>query len=200
MLLISSCVSVSVLWSISLLLSVNGLGDVDLNSNCSMRENFSCNLLNLTLGECNPFTGECSCTDTELGDCFELNSTINYCVEAQSDCNSYQAEDGICRRGRRRRTVALLLSIFLINFGAANFYIEQYELAIPQIILGLALCLFQFGSCAVAGTRDGDTSVPCIICCSINSFVSLLFLSWWIADLIIFATNMRSDGLGCPLY
>ena len=177
--------------------SVNG----EENSNCSSRPDYSsCNLLNISLGECNTFSGMCSCNDSDLGDCFILNSTSNYCVVSDSVCYSYQVLDGVCQRGRRRRTVALLLSIFLINFGAANFYIERYELAIPQIILGLVLCLFQFGSCAVAGTKDGDTSVPCIVCCSINGFISLLFLSWWIADIVIFATNMRLDGSNCPLY
>ncbi len=197
--MISGFFSLYLLWSLSLPLCVESQ-DVDLNNNCSVRQDFACNMLNLTLGECDISTGVCSCMDSELGDCFELNHTSNYCVESDSVCHSYQVTEGTCRRGRRRKTVALLLSIFLINFGAANFYIERYELAIPQIVLGLALCLFQFGSCAVAGTRDGDTSVPCIVCCSINSFVSLLFLSWWIADLIIFATNMRLDRLGCSLY
>ena len=170
---------------------------IDPTTNCSSRPQFSCNYMNWTIGECNSTTGVCLCNETTLGECFMLDES-NYCIE--SHCYSYQEVDGTCRKGHRSRTVAILLSIFLINFGAANFYIERYELAIPQIILGLALCLFQFGSCAVAGTRDGETTPACIICCSINSVLSLLFLSWWIADLIIFATGMRQDGNNCPLY
>ena len=191
----------------SLLLLVYLLGDCaayvsaqtdDPVSNCSLRPDFSCNLLNLTVGECNITTGMCSCNDPELDECLALNSSINYCELFSSTCYSFDERDGTCRT-RRSRTVAILLSVFLINFGAANFYIERYELAIPQIILGLVLCLFQFGSCAVAGTRSDETTVPCIVCCSINSVVSLLFLSWWIADLIIFATNMRLDGQDCMI-
>lgn len=169
-------------------------------TDCSMRQDFLCNTMNWTdIGECNFTTGNCSCNQSTLGDCFTLN-TNNYCVESR--CYSYQELQGTCRKGRLQRTIALLLSIFLINFGAANFYIERYELAVPQIVLGLMMCLFQFGSCAVAGAResDGDTTIPCIVCCSINSVLSLLFFSWWIADLIIFATNTRLDGMGCPLY
>lgn len=167
-------------------------------SDCSTRPGFTCNLMNVTSGgECDLITGMCICNQSELGDCFTLNSSSNYCIENQP-CYSY--ENGTCRVGRRSRTVTILLSVFLLNFGAANFYIERYALAIPQIILGLALCLFQFGSCAVAGTRDEDTSVPCIVCCSINSVISLTFLAWWIADLIIFATGKRLDGSDCPLY
>lgn len=168
------------------------------STDCTTRPDLSCNGLNYTtVGECNLTTGICYCNQSTLGDCFTLNET-NYCVETR--CYSYQQKEGTCRFGRRRRLVALLLSIFLINFGAANFYVERYEFAIPQIILGLALCLFQFGSCAVAGTRDGETTPPCIICCSINTFLSLLFVAWWVADLIIFATNKRTDGSSCPLY
>lgn len=167
-------------------------------ANCSTRPDLSCNILNLTVGECNETSGICYCNQSTLDNCFTLNESDNYCV--QTWCYSYQPDKGTCRFGRRRRLVALLLSIFLINFGAANFYVERYEFAIPQIILGLALCLFQFGSCAVAGTRDGETTPPCIICCSINTALSLLFLSWWVADLVIFATNQRMDGSSCPLY
>ena len=166
--------------------------------NCSSRPDPPCNNLNDSMvGICIMETSICSCDQPE-GNCFVLNGSTNYCVNNPSPCYSY--EDEKCRQGRRRRTVAILLSVFLLNFGAANFYIERYELAIPQIILGLALCLFQFGSCAVAGTRDGDTSAPCIVCCSINSVISLIFLAWWIADLIFFATNKRLDGEDCPLY
>ncbi len=162
------------------------------NSTCSNYGN---------LGVCNTTTGNCSCESTLLNrtvECFRYNSETNFCD--RRDCYEFFSSDSDCREGFKSRTTALLLSIFLINFGAANFYIERYELAVPQIILGLVLCFFQIGSCAVAAKRDDDTSVSCIVCCSINSFISLLFLAWWLADLIIFAVNSRDDGDGCPLY
>ena len=141
--------------------------------------------------------GLCYCNQTTLGDCFVLRN--NSCQ--LNECYEYMSERGTCRRGTKSRTVAILLSFFLINFGAANFYIERFELAIPQIVLGLLLCFFQVGSCAVAATRDDSTSVPCIVCCSINSLLSLLFVSWWIADLVIFITNSRRSGdSDCPLF
>ncbi len=170
-----------------------------IDPDCNTRE-FPCTATNTSVpvGECNVTTGNCSCdTPLSVARCFLLNETANLCEPRK--CFTLLS-DGTCREGRRRRVVALLLSIFLINFGAANFYIERYDLAIVQIILGLALCVFQFGSCAVAGTRDGDVTPPCIICCSINSLLSLLFLAWWIADIVIFATNTREDGDSCPLY
>ena len=158
---------------------------------------------NFTVGYCDD--------ESTLTNCFALNEN-NHCVESKycftlkvnsycvdSNCYFNQSCEDNCNFGRKRRDIALWLSVFLMNFGAANFYIERYGLAIAQIILGLFLCLFQFGSCAVAGTRDGETTPPCLICCSVNTFLSLLFLSWWVADLVTFATNLRRDGSFCPL-
>ena len=157
------------------------------------------------VGECNSTTGICNCDvytadsngTTESLECFYYDPSTNFCQ--LRNCWHFSNSSGECRRDTRRRVVALLLSIFLINFGAANFYIERYDLAVPQIILGLLLCFFQCASCAVARKRDDDTSALCIFCCSVNSFVSLLFFAWWLADLIIFALNSRDDGDGCPL-
>ena len=176
--------------------SIRGAGDnlgvVDCDSG-----NFSCSNYNYpSVGVC--VNGSCYCNGTSLGECFSFSSENKSCV--LNTCYEYLPEQTMCRKGTKSRTAAILLSVFLINFGAANFYIERFELAIPQIILGLFLCFFQFGSCAVAAARDDETSLPCIICCSLNSLVSLLFLAWWIADLVIFVTNTRTSGDGCLLY
>ena len=152
------------------------------------------------VGQCNQSNGSCSCDTynaTQEIDCFYLNASENVCL--LRDCWHFSNSSGECREGSYERITALLLSIFLINFGAANFYIERYDLAVPQIILGLLLCFFQCGSCAVASKRDDDTSKLCVFCCSVNSFLSVFFFVWWLADLIIFATNTREDGDGCPL-
>ena len=156
--------------------------------------NFSCSEYP-SVGLC--VNGSCYCNETTLGECFFISS-MNTCN--LTTCYHYIPEEMMCRKGTKSRTIAILLSVFLINFGAANFYIERFELAIPQIVMGLLLCFFQFGSCAVAAARDDDTSLPCIICCSLNSLISLLFLAWWIADLVIFVTNTRTSRDGCPLY
>ncbi len=154
----------------------------------------SCN--NITgIGACNSFTGMCEC-DAGNATCFSV-SEDNCC--ALDPCYVYNLDTDECETTAKSRTTAIVLSVLLINFGAANFYIERYDLGIPQIILGLFLLFFQFGSCAVAATRDDATSVPCIVCCSFNSFISLLFLAWWIADLVILSTNQRLDGTGCNL-
>lgn len=170
------------------------------NTTCSTDED--CSNLNLATvmyaGVCDTSSGICSCNSTLSTDCFHISG--NMC--AFTLCGDYTNTTNECRLGKKSRTTALLLSIFLINFGAANFYIEQYALAIPQIVLGLLVCVFQIGSCAAACVRDDKekTTISCILCCSINTVVSLAIFSWWIADLVIFALNDRMDGDGCPLY
>ena len=91
------------------------------------------------VARCNQTTRMCECPLT----CFSLTQEVNgTCV--MDMCASLD-DDGNCRNGRNSRTTALLLSIFLINFGAANFYIERYELAAIQLFLGLFLCCIQVG-------------------------------------------------------
>lgn len=180
-----------------LLCALCGLSGAQLNCTDPDYNYMDCSCNNVTgIGLCNVTTEMCQC-DISNATCFRLSETSN-CCEVEP-CYRYDLDTGECEPTTRSRTTAIVLSIFLINFGGANFYIERYDLAIPQIVLGLFLLFFQFGSCAVAATRDDDTSVPCIVCCSFNSVLSLLFLAWWIADLVIFATDQRVDGNGCTL-
>ena len=53
----------------------------------------------------------------------------------------------------------------------------------------------------MACRRDNEGPTwKCISCCTVNALISLTFFAWWIADLVIFATNQRDDGDGCRLY
>ena len=184
------------------ILGVSGQSAFDASENstdCRLAEE-GCSRFAL-VGECNETSG--LCTDCDLYnqsrelDCFFLDTELNRCRVRR--CWTFFNGSRSCREGSKSRLTALLLSIFLINFGAANFYIERYELAVPQIILGLLLCFFEFGSCATSSKREDLPNKICVFCCATNSLLSVLFLSWWLADLIIFATNSRNDGDGCPL-
>ena len=164
------------------------------DGNCT--EDNDCSMT-MGLGVCNE-TGLCECNSSLPLDCASFNATTSLCV--LEPCYVYVGGEQLCRRGTFSRTTALLLSIFLINFGAANFYIQQYIIAAFQILLGLLLIVLQFGSCGASCTRKETTSKLCIFCCIGNSVISLIVFSWWIADLVFFATNTRLDGAGCPLY
>ena len=196
------------LLSLLLLLSLYLVSSCSTDEECATRNVLDmtnntggvCNFDNSTSNNTNTSnsTGVCSCNPDLPTDCFTVSNGL--CSLTQ--CGVYTNTTSECRQGTKSKTTALLLSIFLINFGAANFYIEQYAYAIPQIIIGLLLCVFQFGSCAATCARSDKekTSIPCVVCCSINSVLSLTIFAWWIADIVIFATDSRDDGDGCPLY
>lgn len=188
--------NISLLWCVALLSLLASCLALS-NPNCTFSR--TCSELGEGIGICNETTGLCSCNTSLPEGCFKLDNSTNLCV--LEDCAVIlENSTEICRVGNYSRTTALCLSIFLINFGAANFYIRQFAYAIPQIVLGLLICVVQFTSCGAAAARDDKTSPACIICCSINSVLSLTLFAWWIADLVIFALNSRLDGNGCPLY
>ena len=147
------------------------------------------------VGECNVTTGVCSC-ETYNGtgnlDCFYYDSATNFCKLKK--CWRFSNGSGECSQNLRSNGIAILLTILFINFGAANFYIECYELVV--LFLGLLQCGFQFGSCALARKKDDGVSTLCLFCCSANTFLSLLFFAWWLADFVIFVQGTRNDGDG----
>ena len=157
------------------------------------------------VGQCDGPSGICRCafaqsnaTSAPTIPCFSYNETDNFCQLLT--CTSFDTDSLQCRNGTKSRLTALILGIFLVNLGAANFYIARYEFAIPQLILGLLLCILQIGTCVAECSRDSDPTISCVSCCFLNSVVSLTFLAWWIADIVQFATNARQDGNGCPLF
>ena len=186
----------SLLWCVAL---ASLLASCVAESNVNCTETGTCSELGEGIGICDEATGNCSCNTSLPEGCFKMNASTNLCVLEECAVILENSTE-ICRVGNYSRTTALCLSIFLINFGAANFYIRQFAFAIPQIVLGLLLCVVQFTSCGAAAAREDKTSPLCIICCSVNSVLSLSLFVWWIVDLVIFALNSRLDGNGCPLY
>lgn len=169
--------------------------------------------------------GTCACVpasdpSNNISRCFELTNSssegFEICMETRRTflcdqgawtgpdhdcCFTYFAPN--CVQGRFSRLTALLLSVFLINFGAANFYIQRFDLAIPQLLIGLIACVFQIGACSercVNRDEDNKATKCCVFCCGFNAFFSCLLFAWWLADLIVFAINARPDGRGCSLY
>ena len=82
-----------------------------------------------TLVECLG-TGVCSCQE-----CFSLNTTTNRCYTEYPDCYFYNSTIGQCQDNRLSQLTAFLLSLFLSEVGAANFYIRRYDLAGAQLAL-----------------------------------------------------------------
>uniref|UniRef100_A0A1X7VU48 Uncharacterized protein n=1 Tax=Amphimedon queenslandica TaxID=400682 RepID=A0A1X7VU48_AMPQE len=161
-------------------------------------------LLNVTIPlnrvTCN--NGRCACTA-----CFMLNTTTNRCY-LDPPCTAYdpndQNSDNGCIDRRQKQLTAFLLSFFLTWTGAANFYIERYDFAVPQLIFGIILCAMScVGRCAKECVKDKDNKAAKLgVCCFIavpTCLLSMMFFAWWITDLVYFGTNRRTNGDGCYL-
>ena len=153
--------------------------------------------------------GLCSCSE-----CFMKNDNSNRCY-VNSPCTEYDLETLKCKDNRRKTLTAFLLTFFLIPTGAANFYIDRLDFAIPQLLLGVIYifcCCFAPCSpiCAQSSknsktsktskTSKDDVGEGIIAClCIPYCLLNLLFFCWWIADLVAFGKNQRLDGDKCPL-
>ena len=145
--------------------------------------------------------GRCSCSD-----CFMRNDTDNSCY-VDPPCTDYDPDTLQCSDNRRKTLTAFLLTFFLVPTGAANFYIDRLDFAIPQLILGVIYIFFQccvmpcVRQCAKDAKENGDSGkgiISCVLCIP-YCLLAWMFFSWWIADLVIFGTNKRLDGDNCPL-
>ncbi len=143
------------------------------------------------------------CTDASCAcrDCFDLNKTSGRC-QVDEPCQSYDIAAQECEDDRRSQKVAFLLSVFLSCTGAANFYIERLELALPQLFVLLLLIV-----CAVVAKVTQHFADREKLCLTVIAWVSAILailaalttLAWWIADMVIFLQNDRDDGDDCPL-
>ena len=145
--------------------------------------------------------GVCLCTS-----CFMKNESSNTCY-VQPPCTDYNTITSSCVDTRQSQLTAFLLSLFLSWTGAANFYINQLALAIPQLLIGILACCLGIVMRIVRSVccnKDGeDQNIFQLLCfcavCLPVLIIPLIQLAWWIADLVIFVRNERLDGRGCPL-
>ena len=152
-----------------------------------------------TLVSCS--AGACLCSN-----CFMKNETSNTCY-VQPPCTNYNTNTSSCVDTRQSQQTAFLLSLFLAWTGAANFYINQLALAIPQLLIGILACCLGIVMRIVRSiccNKDGeDRNLFQLVCfcamCVPVLIIPLIQLAWWIADLVIFVRNERLDGRGCPL-
>jgi len=116
--------------------------------------------------------------------------------------NDYASEEGLatqCTYKRKSQLAALLLHIFLGQFGAGEFYIGHIGYGTGQLILGLigfilpccVTCAFKV---SVTGQLGFMTCIICLVLCA-----SLATLGWWIADIVLFAMNQNLDVNGFAL-
>uniref|UniRef100_A0A1X7VTE6 TM2 domain-containing protein n=1 Tax=Amphimedon queenslandica TaxID=400682 RepID=A0A1X7VTE6_AMPQE len=150
----------------------------------------------------------CACTE-----CFSVNTTANVCeytVPSPSDCYYYNEATLQCIDNRKSQVTAFALSLTLSGFGVANFYIGQNGLGAGQLVLFLSIFVIVYiiactPCCAIccfqAENIKGSIVFICFMLVMILLIIAISFgiTGWWIADAVIFGTNKRDAGDGCPL-
>ena len=153
--------------------------------------------ISLSLIEC-ASDGQCICHD-----CFTLDSTINRCA-VNPPCTNYDNYTHNCIDNRRSQLMAFLLASFLTISGAANFYIDRLEYAIPQLFIGITFTVLAcLAHCLKVALEENENQKLIFISWSVMGILLVIFglmlASWWLADLILFGTNKQVDGNGCQL-
>ena len=159
-------------------------------------------------------SGVCACDGQN--NCFTYNSSAAESLDAcvlDTQCYIYTSL-GACESTARSWLTALLLQVFIGEVGAANFYIGRDNFAGGQLFLFLVILIFPFFlCCASCGIHAafGEGNNICGKLCGCSVVIAIIFLCiviilcsfavpiWWIADIIIFASNQRTDLNGCRL-
>ena len=84
--------------------------------------------------------GNCQCSS-----CFVLNATTHKC-QTLPGCTPYNNVTSTCYDIRKKRSHAIGYAAALTISGAANFYIERWELAVPQLAIGMRIKILKFCS------------------------------------------------------
>ncbi|KAL5517098.1 hypothetical protein EMCRGX_G002568 [Ephydatia muelleri] len=151
--------------------------------------------------------------------CFKLNGFI--CDFSVCGQYSNATKNCITASDLKDQKTAFLLSLFLSFIGAANFYIGRYDLAIPQLVMTVVMvipvvfaiiccrCLFDLRNSRSFKSGSGSLGPFLLLLVLMGAVIFVMFvimaliilitISWWIADLVMFVDNERTDGSGCPL-
>ena len=145
--------------------------------------------------------GDCVCRE-----CFVFNAAASSCA-LDAPCWRFCTGNGSCEDHRRSQRIAVILAALLSSVGAANFYVARYEYAVPQLALFLCLIIAScFGRVIryLLDNKGKDTEKFCALCSTVSAAVVAILtlgtiLAWWVADIVIFVRNARTDGENCPL-
>ncbi|XP_064399281.1 uncharacterized protein LOC135345769 [Halichondria panicea] len=162
------------------------------------------------LVQCFPGTGPGGAGQCECSQCFMLNSNGLCDVSLCPDYLYNNVSDVCGQDSRPRQLTAFLVSLFASSTGAANFYIGQDGLGGGQLVLLLIVlfvpCFMCCLPCCMACCMEKDDVkgsfffiIIMIVVVLLIIVASLAMSAWWIADLIIFATNQRLSSNGCTL-
>lgn len=117
--------------------------------------------------------------------CFEEYGTIQ---------NNFNYE---CNYKKKSQLKAFLLELFLSN-GAGHFYLENYYLAIPKLLVWVFSYYF-FIVLRITCKSAEDNKKTSLIIASLALFFCLGMLSWQILDVVLFALNKYTDCNGIDM-
>ena len=163
------------------------------------KQNRDCNPPELANETIPPRFVSCSNNSCVCEVCFRVDSSTSPCLSL-APCQTYS--DGTCYDHHSKKQLwAVLFSVFVSWTGAANFYINRLDLAIPQMAIGVLILVFiavQFVHRQILKKKECG-ELLFYVCFAIAMLLCWVEIAWWIADVITFAMNKREDNFGCLL-
>lgn len=151
-------------------------------TNCADLCNFQGSWITTSNSNTSSNHGYCVCND------------MYYTPEADDHgVTNHQGENEVrnCAQRRKSQLTAVFLHCAFGIFSAGHWYLWHLNLAIPQMLFGL---FGGFTICAACTARTKETAGGASIC-------SLVFMLWWLVDLILFVNNDHyMDQYGEALY
>ena len=128
----------------------------------------------------------------------QMTTESNYC-SCYDRYTTYPVNSDIqCNYERKKQLNAFLLEFFL-TYGAGHFYIDNYKLAIPKLVVFIFLyCLFIVLRIFTKSKEENKSANLAICISAAIAFVGML--AWQIFDLFWFGYNKYKDGNGVELY
>ena len=113
-------------------------------------------------------------------------------------CNCYLGQNEVnCNYKQKSQLKAFLLEFFLC-YGAGHFYINNYKLAAPKLVVFVVFyCLF-IALRIITKAKEENKLANLIICISAGVVLAGM-IAWQIIDLVNFGKNKYKDGNKLPL-
>jgi len=129
-------------------------------------------------GSCDPVTGKCVCKDDW------------YTTDAAKPCNTE----------KKARITAILLHVFVGNFGTAPFYLGWTGYGVAMLLMCCLPCVCMcIVMCGAAGA--GDEKGPMVAMCLplFQALFGCASFGLWVAIIIFIANDKARDGDNVPL-
>ena len=153
------------------------------------------NMADLVLTQAQPANIQCGkyiCFGSQ-GTCFYNTTCI---CNAASD--TFPEDSAVmCNYSRKSQIIAFLLET-VVSFGAGHFYILNLSMAIPKLLCWIIGYSFFISIRLISSKREENDSTALLLSLG-GCLTCFVMVSWYIADVIMFAFNKYGDGNGIYL-